>query len=90
MAQHILIQKFKQVRVKVAAENIRKKQYFNSSLNFEPLPDKYNETKDDKVYITYRRVPKSIAWFKVPLEVHTKPVRTNPFQRRVTNIYLVI
>lgn len=89
MAQHVPIQNFKQKSMRKIEESIRKRRSFAGSFLFEKLPDDHKETEDDVVYMTYRKVPKSILWFKAPIEVHTKPHPEHRHFRIVTNIYLV-
>lgn len=78
--------------MKQIAEHIRQQRYFRTSMKFEWLDDdRYKETAEDEVFVTYRRIPRSIAWWaghRAPIEVHTKP---HPRAGRiVTNVYVVL
>lgn len=88
MAQHINIVNYPQKKMRKFEEGIRKVRHFNGSLKYQELPDDYKQSKDDKVYVTYRTVPESIVWGgKAAFEVHTTPLPTGG--RLATNIYLV-
>lgn len=87
MAQHIPIEQFDQKAMQKLARSIRGVKYFAGSLKFEELREAdYKETPEDRVFVTYRAVPKSILWFKPCIEVHTKPAKMG---REATNIYVV-
>lgn len=88
MALHINIVEFPQKKIREIENGIRKRRSFGGSLKYEELPDDYKQSKDDKVYVTYRTVPESIVWGgKATFEVHTTSLPNG--QRLATNIYLV-
>lgn len=89
MAQHVPLENFKQKAMVKMNEAIRRERGFMGSLKYERLHEEYNETPDDMVFATQRTVPKSIAWFKPTIEVHTKPDPDHRHRRIPTNIYLV-
>lgn len=87
MAQHIPIEHFQQKQMRQIEKSIREQQYFKTSMKFEAMPINYNETPEDEVYLTQRRVPQSLTgWPYGDFEVHTKPAKHG---REVTNIYFV-
>lgn len=89
MAQHINIDEFDQPEMQKINESIRKQIYFKTSMKFEQLPTDYNESENDEVYFTERRIPGGIVYGSMYglFEIHTKPAKVG---REVTKIYLVV
>lgn len=87
MAQHYPIDNFKQKAMQKIAQSIRATRYFKGSLRYEELPAEYQETPTDRVFVTVRAVPKSIAPVIATVEIHTEPARIG---RQATNIYIVL